>query len=147
MFKRSSLDTKLFDEVSFYKTFEKDLKRAKRSVLIESPFLTARRASQFQKMLSKLNNHGVKIVINTRAPQYHSFRLRIQAEQALKILKTTGAQIYICHDMRHRKLAVIDKQILWEGSLNILSQSSSRELMRRTNSSQQAKHVLKMIKD
>ena len=31
----------------------------------------------------------------------------------------------------HRKLAVIDRKILWEGSLNILSHVRSREIMRR----------------
>lgn len=36
--------------------------------------------------------------------------------------------------MRHRKLAIIDGCILWDGSLNILSQAHSKEIMRRPNS-------------
>jgi len=37
----------------------------------------------------------------------------------------------ICLGRHHRKLAIIDRNILWEGSLNILSQKKSREFMRR----------------
>jgi hypothetical protein len=37
----------------------------------------------------------------------------------------------MCLGNHHRKLAILDKKILWEGSLNILSQIYSREIMRR----------------
>ena len=57
-------------------------------------------------------------------------------------LRDAGAIVYICRDYRHRKLAVIDGLILYEGSLNILSQNRSRELMRRTVSSDLSKQVL-----
>ena len=46
-----------------------------------------------------------------------------------------GVQVFLAENPQkklfHRKLAIIDRKILWEGSLNILSQSHSRELMRR----------------
>lgn len=42
----------------------------------------------------------------------------------------------------HRRLAIIDKGILWEGSLNILSQNDSCELMRRINSDKAVKEIL-----
>ena len=48
--------------------------------------------------------------------------------------------------MRHRKLAIIDGQILWEGSLNILSQVLSREIMRRTNSIELAHQMIQFTK-
>lgn len=34
----------------------------------------------------------------------------------------------------HRKLVIIDRHILYEGSLNVLSQSDSAEVMRRIDS-------------
>ena len=50
------------------------------------------------------------------------------------------------NDFRHRKLAVIDRAILWEGSLNILSQSNSKEIMRRTKSAFLANQVINFTK-
>lgn len=45
----------------------------------------------------------------------------------------------------HRKLAVIDQEIFYEGSLNILSFSDSCEIMRRVVSSTEAMKLLKFI--
>jgi hypothetical protein len=42
-----------------------------------------------------------------------------------------GIQVLLCSGNDHRKLAIIDRKVLWEGSLNILSQTKSREIMRR----------------
>lgn len=44
----SSSDIKMFDEQSFYRAFEKDLHLARRSVIIESPFITLRRILYFK---------------------------------------------------------------------------------------------------
>jgi hypothetical protein len=61
------------------------------------------------------------------------------------MFKAAGIKIKLFTDMRHRKLAIVDGLILWEGSLNILSQNNSREIMRRTQSqelcSQMAKYT------
>jgi len=85
-------------------------------------------------VLEKLTRRGVKvrININTRNPNHHDEQLHIQAWVALGKLRAAGLKVKTCNDLRHRKLAIIDGAILWEGSLNILSQSSSREIMRRT---------------
>ena len=128
------LKSSLFDETTFYKAFANDLRSANKSVIIESPYLTERRAIQFSKLFKKLKKRGVSVRINTRNPRHHDKTLEIQAWRAMKILRTNGAKVYICSDMRHRKLAVIDDCILWDGSLNILSQSRSKEIMRRTDS-------------
>lgn len=45
----------------------------------------------------------------------------------------------------HRKLAIIDGEILYEGSLNILSQLDSCEVMRRTESQQLANEMARFI--
>lgn len=126
--------SKLFDEETFYKAFEDDLKVAHKSIIIESPYMTEKRALQFEKIFKKLNKRGVSIRINTRNPRHHDKTLEIQAWKAIKVLKQYGARVYLCSDMRHRKLAIIDGNILWDGSLNILSQARSKEIMRRTNS-------------
>lgn len=126
--------SRLYDGGTFYRAFANDLRDAQRSVVIESPYLTERRAYQFAKILKKLKKSGVRIRVNTRDPRHHDKTLEIQAWRAMKVLRQHGVKVRICGDMRHRKLAIIDDHILWEGSLNILSQSRSKEIMRRTNS-------------
>ena len=52
----------------------------------------------------------------------------------------------ICLGNHHRKLAIIDRQILWEGSLNILSQIKSREIMRRIEGDNYAQDMFNFLK-
>ncbi|MYB40009.1 hypothetical protein F4X86_01770 [Candidatus Saccharibacteria bacterium] len=128
------LASQLFNERSFYEPFTKDVRRAKKRIVIESPYLTERRARYYAPLFRKLASRKVKIRINTRHPRYHNNGMREQAEGAIKILLAAGAKVYTYNDLRHWKLAILDNTVLWEGSLNILSHGRSREIMRRSRS-------------
>lgn len=136
------LASTLYDERRFYATFAKDLKSAKNHVIIESPYLTVKRAMELAPIFKKLKRRGVIVRINTREPRHHDRNLRGQSIHAIKILKKVGVKVYLCSDFRHRKVAILDNSTLWEGSLNILSQSHSREVMRRTESAELCKQML-----
>ncbi len=128
------LDSRLYNEVGFYEAFSKDLEHAHSLVIIESPFLAVRRTQALMPLFEKLTNCGIKIRINTRHPSHHSQELQIQAWQSMHLLTTAGVKVQFYSDMRHRKVAIIDNLVLWEGSLNIMSHSNSREVMRRIQS-------------
>jgi phosphatidylserine/phosphatidylglycerophosphate/cardiolipin synthase-like enzyme len=139
-------ESKFYDEQNFYDAFASDINGASASVVIESPYLTERRARQFARLIQRKVKLGLKVHIYTRNPKHHDYVLAEQSHLACRILKNSGARVFLCDDMRHRKLAIIDEAILWEGSLNILSQSNSAELMRRTYCKDQVKQVLGVIK-
>lgn len=124
--------TKIYDERGFYGAFSTDLKTATSSVLIESPYVTVRRATEISTLIQRAVQRGVKISIYTRNPYHHDGILIDEARRGIRILEDAGARVTTCDDMRHRKLAIVDDQILWEGSLNMLSQNGSKEVMRRT---------------
>jgi len=123
--------TSLHDEKTFYQAFIKDLECCKREVIIESPFITSERMKTLWPTLRMLYNRGVKIFIITRDPKEHSEGYEHQSESEIEALEALGIQVLLCTGNHHRKLAIIDRTILWEGSLNILSQIHSREFMRR----------------
>ena len=138
-------NSSLFDNNTFYKAFERDLKHAKQSVIIESPFITRRRMEHLLPILKKLRRKGVRIVVNTRSPEEHNEEYAIQAENAVASMQDIGIKV-LYTVKHHRKLAIIDEEILWEGSLNILSQGDSCEIMRRTVSDSLAWQMLHFIK-
>ena len=140
------LKSELFNEASFYRAFVRDVKAANRYVVIESPFLTEKRALFLAKYFARLAKRGVKVRVNTRNPRHHEKLLEIQSWKAIRVLREHGVKVYFFDDMRHRKLAIIDEQILWEGSLNIISQGYSREIMRRTDSPQLAAQMAAFTK-
>jgi phosphatidylserine/phosphatidylglycerophosphate/cardiolipin synthase-like enzyme len=139
------LTSKLYNEDTFYAAFEKDLKNCHSEVIIESPFITNRRVSQLLGILEKLKERRVRVTINTRDPEEHNDNyMREEAHSALSTLQYSGIHV-IFTESHHRKVAVIDRRILYEGSLNILSQNNSREIMRRTESAQLAWQMIRFI--
>jgi phosphatidylserine/phosphatidylglycerophosphate/cardiolipin synthase-like enzyme len=136
----------LYTEASFYPAFIRDLKRCRKEVIIESPYMTIPRVASMEHVLKKLVKRGVKVSINTRYPGHHDKLLRIQAWTATKTLKQIGVKVRFFNDYHHRKIAVLDGKILYEGSLNILSQCYSREIMRRIESEQLTKQMVKFLR-
>jgi hypothetical protein len=94
--------------------------------------------------LRKLTQRGVKIYINTRDPIEHDPDYAAQAYDAVARLQALGV-IVLFTVKHHRKLAIIDRQIIWEGSLNILSYSNSCEIMRKINSSALAQQLIQFL--
>ncbi len=134
----------LYDNTSFYPAFQKDLQRAQRSILIESPFITLRRMEALLPVLSRLSERGIRTVVNTKNPNEHDMEYKLQALETIYLLQEMEVKV-LYTVKHHRKLAIIDDEILWEGSLNILSQNDSCEIMRRTVSQQVASEMVRFI--
>lgn len=124
-------NSSLYDETTFYRKFTQDLLNATHEVVIESPYITKERMKSLYPVFEALIDRGVKIVVITRDPGEHSETLEIQSEAEIQRFEALGVQVLLCTGNHHRKLAILDRKILWEGSLNILSQTKSREIMRR----------------
>lgn len=139
------IDSKLFSDGNFYPAFQKDLQKCQHEAIIESPFITQRRLATLLPVLRKLKIKGVKVIVNTRDPlgcdeEY----MREDATRAISTLQHMGVQVLFT-GKHHRKLAILDRNVLWEGSLNILSQNDSCEIMRRIESTQLAWQMTRFI--
>jgi phosphatidylserine/phosphatidylglycerophosphate/cardiolipin synthase-like enzyme len=138
-------DSKLFSDKDFYAAFQRDLRRCQHEAIIESPFITQRRLSSLLPTLQKLKARRVKIIVNTRDPLSNDDEyMREDAGRAISTLQHLGVQVLFTGN-HHRKLAIIDRDVLWEGSLNILSQNDSCEIMRRIESPQLAWQMTRFI--
>ena len=126
-------NSQLHDEHTFYQKFLTDLEDCTSEVIIESPYITTERMRTFDRIFHKLLKKGVKIYIFTRDPKEHDLFMGPQSEDAITWCEQEGIQVLLCIGNHNRKLAILDRKILWEGSLNILSQTYSREIMRRIN--------------
>jgi hypothetical protein len=142
---RSYTQSGLFDQTTFYASFVKDLKDCTDTLVIESPFITLGRVNMLLPSLIKLRKRGVRIVVNTRDPIEHEYEYQLQAEEAVAKLQNIGVDV-LYTIKHHRKLAIIDRTVIWEGSLNILSHYDSCEIMRRMVSSTEAETLISFIK-
>jgi phosphatidylserine/phosphatidylglycerophosphate/cardiolipin synthase-like enzyme len=137
--------SKLFNEETFYPAFLKDLKNCGSELIIESPFITSKRLIQLLPTLEKLKARKVRIVVNTRDPHEHDEGYhREDAHRAIAKLQHAGVHVLYTGG-HHRKLVIVDRKILYEGSHNVLSQNGSSEVMRRIESVQLAWQMISFI--
>lgn len=134
------ITSQLFDQTTFYAMLAKDLLRCRNEIIIESPFITIRRLNALLPQLRQLVRRGARVVVSTKHPDEHEEYLRSEARAAIPLLQDAGVTVLFIGG-HHRKLAIIDGEILWEGSLNILSCNDSCEVMRRIESPTLAKEM------
>lgn len=139
------LASRLFDHDDFYPAFVRDLSSCTQEIIIESPFITRKRMAHLLPTLRRLRARGVKVIINTRHPDEHDNFYMAQAIEAVAQLQSLGILVLYTGG-HHRKLAVLDRAIVWEGSLNILSQNNSCEIMRKITSRALAEQMIRFLR-
>jgi phosphatidylserine/phosphatidylglycerophosphate/cardiolipin synthase-like enzyme len=150
LFTRRSTDasdlliSRLYDQTDFYSAFLRDASQATREVIIESPFITHKRMNALYPSFRAMAKRGVEIVVNTKHPSEYDAEFATQASAAIAELQDIDVKVLFTGG-HHRKLAIIDRQVLWEGSLNILSQNDSCEIMRRITSTVLAEQMVRFI--
>jgi phosphatidylserine/phosphatidylglycerophosphate/cardiolipin synthase-like enzyme len=92
----------------------------------------------------KMRRRDVRIIVNTRNPDEHDGDYYYQALNAVSAMQDLGITVLYTTG-HHRKLAIIDRSIVYEGSLNILSFSDSCEIMRKIISDAIAMELCKFI--
>ncbi len=120
----------LFSEASFYDAFEADVRNARRSVVIFSPFATQRGTSRWADLFRALAERGIQVRVVTRPEGDQGGILEHGLAELLKGLGDIGVTVDR-RDRLHEKAAIVDGRIMWHGSLNILSHRDTTESMMR----------------
>jgi hypothetical protein len=110
----------LFDASTFDAALESDISRAKDSVVIFSGFVTPGRVGKLGDLLRLKVAQGVKVRCVTRPPHLNGSMDSALGKAALDLLEAIGCTVD-CRARIHEKVVLIDKEIVWHGSLNALS--------------------------
>jgi hypothetical protein len=84
----------------------------------------------FMDSFKGMVGRGVDITVYTRPTNQQVGEMASQSEVVLSQFRSIGVGVIERRNM-HQKVAVIDNDIAWEGSLNILSHRDTGEQMRR----------------
>ncbi|OGE22765.1 hypothetical protein A2688_02165 [Candidatus Daviesbacteria bacterium RIFCSPHIGHO2_01_FULL_38_8] len=145
----TNFSAQLHDETTFYKAFIKDLENSREEVYIGSPFITTERMKILILAFKELVNRNIIVYVLTREPLEHDGEMAVQAENEIRYFEEIGVQVFFAKNDRkkkfHRKIVIIDRKILYEGSLNVLSQAHSKEFMRRIESERIIQELLTFL--
>jgi AAA domain-containing protein/uncharacterized protein DUF5710/phospholipase D-like protein len=101
-----------------------DIDRAGKSVEIFCAFLNKTAIDRWLPRLSRRVTAGIAVTVYTRPPEDDAVRTHVTR------LRNAGCQVELRERM-HEKVLILDDEVLWHGSLNLLSHTGSRELMMR----------------
>lgn len=135
----------LYNEKTFYDALVRDMLSAKKEVIIFSPYASKFRTDYLKPTIEKLIDRNIDIFIFTRPIDEYEHIIQPQIECALKRFENMGVSVLYPGKYIHQKVAIIDREILWDGSLNILSHRASNEMMRRTVDVDSALQVMSHI--
>lgn len=114
----------------FFPLLMQDIARARRRVVIYSPFMTERRVGELATGIRAAVERGVGVYVVTKALADRPTRDLPMYRDMETALDRWG--MIVIHKRRmHEKLVVVDANILWSGSLNPLSFSDTQEIMER----------------
>ncbi len=128
-------------EDEFHARFRDDLSSSVHHAVILSPFLSQNRASYYYSALQVLQARGVSVDVYARPRHEQPDTLLNHYDSVKRRLTNSGVAFHERPGM-HEKVGVLDNNILWHGSLNILSHNDSRESMLRFESSELVEEVL-----
>jgi hypothetical protein len=116
----------------FFENLYEDLGAARRRVVIYSPFMTQDRVARLEPHLRAAVERGVEVWVITKPLEERDSDRAAYAETE-QGLRNWGVRVVHKRGM-HEKLVIIDGEVLWQGSLNPLSFSSTQEIMERRRS-------------
>ena len=131
----------IYDQITFQERFLQDIAQARESVVIVSPYVTSKRVRWIEAALQPCTQKQVNVSIITRTPTSLPVSSRKAGEIAIGLLRAYPIHI-IFREGIHQKFAIIDGSIVWYGSINLLSFSTSQESIMRLHSSSIARALI-----
>lgn len=133
----------IFDKESYQTVYESDLLQANKEIVISSPGINKDMVKRTLDLIKIRQIAGVKVRVITMAVEsYPENRIKITSH-LIEELVQSGVSVRLNSSM-HEHFAVIDKEIVWYGSLNLLSRGKEHDNLIRVQSTEIAAELLEM---
>ena len=135
----------IFDSSSFLPVFTADFLAAKREIVIVSPFLTQNRIARMMETIETCILSGVCVTVVTHPAEDYTDKERNRISGCIEHLSNKGVTV-IEKTKIHQKFAIADEQVVWYGSINLLSFGSAEESIMRLDSAVIATELLSIMR-
>ena len=110
----------IYDFESYLETYENDLCNARSEIIISSPTLSRNKIFNFLSLTKKLRADGVKVSVVTWHPDSYRYGNDENRIFLMETLRNAGIHLELVDDNCER-YTIIDREIVWYGTLNFLS--------------------------
>jgi DNA-binding XRE family transcriptional regulator len=141
-----------FDELTYESQMVADFLNAHARIIIVSPYLTSNAIERWETLINKAIARGVSICIYVQEPRHWKRRLESNLPErsvasmdklasAIKYIQSLGVHVTL-RPGDHEKFVIVDENIFWAGSLNLLSWFDTREWLRRVESKKEVQDMI-----
>ena len=133
----------IYDIENYAETYWKDLEEANSEVIVSSPRLNNQKVNRIINILGKRRELGVKVTIVTWHPDAYKYGKDDVRMELMERLRKAGFEIRLVEESCEH-YAVIDNEIVWYGSVNLLSKEDAEDNLMRVCSKDIAAELLEM---
>lgn len=133
----------IYDIENYAETYWKDLEEANSAVVVSSPRLNNQKVDRIIKILGKRRELGAKVTIVTWHPDAYKYGKDDVRMELMERLRKAGFEIRLVEESCEH-YAVIDNEIVWYGSVNLLSKEDAEDNLMRVCSKDIAAELLEM---
>ena len=133
----------IFGIDTYEKVYERDLLEANKEVIISSPGLNQAKVNAFVRLIMQRQENGVKITVVTLNPEGYPEEKIEDTKALVQLLENCGIKVRL-QDYMHEHFAIIDDEIVWYGSMNLLSRAKVDDNLMRVKSKDAAQELLEM---
>ena len=133
----------IYDIENYAETYWKDLEEANSAVVVSSPRLNNQKVDRIINMLGKRRELGVNVTIVTWHPDAYKYGKDDVRMELMERLRKAGFEIRLVEESCEH-YAVIDNEIVWYGSVNLLSKEDAEDNLMRVCSKDIAAELLEM---
>ena len=134
----------IFDSESYLPVYEKDLMQARKSIYIASPGLNKNKVRRLIALVEEQQTAGVIVTVITQPAESYP-QTRVEPTKALQTALTAAGIYVVPQPDLHTHFAVIDQEIVWYGSTNLLSRDKEDDGLMRIGSRDVALELLEEI--
>lgn len=133
----------IFDLTSYGDVYKKDLSEANQEIVISSPGINQTKVKGIIKQLKERQEAGVKINVITLQPESYPESRIEKTRHLVDELIAVGMKVKLMPRM-HEHYAIIDGEIVWYGSMNLLSSEKEEDNLMRVVSKEVALELLEI---
>lgn len=116
-----------------------DIEHAERAIDIYCPFLDPRPVRTWLRHLRPRLDEGIRVTVHSR-PQEEGTTAAVLVDE----IREAGCEMSLRERM-HEKVVIIDDEVLWHGSLNLLANTGPTDLMMRVTDAMACERVRRIM--
>lgn len=133
----------IYDIENYAEVYWRDLEEAKFSIIVSSPTINNQKVNHIIKVLGKRLELGIKATVVTWHPDSYKYGRDDTRMELMERLRKAGFEIRLVEDLCEH-YAVIDDEIVWYGSMNLLSKEDADDNLMRVCSREIAEELLEI---